>query len=172
MTTHSHTRTVRQSTTLGILSNLQIISDLQDLSEQPEDICSLDTVDTKNLSHGRGKGCKTPPAGGPPGNNPSDNDPDDDNNNQPDSAPSVDTNIDSDKLIKKVFKYLAQPPTIDSGSQAKVCEPKVYDGTDQAKLCTFFLQCMLNFQDCPSAFKTGASKIQYTISYLSGDHPF
>ena len=27
---------------------------------------------------------------------------------------------------------------------------------------------MLNFRDRPSAFKTGASKIQYAISYLSG----
>src|SRR3979490_1522995 len=47
-------------------------------------------------------------------------------------------------------------------------KPEVYDGMDQAKLHTFFLQCMLNFRDRPSAFKTGASKIQYAISYLSG----
>ena len=39
---------------------------------------------------------------------------------------------------------------------------------DQAKLCTFFLQCYINFRDRPSAFRTGSAKIQYAISYLSG----
>jgi Retrotransposon gag protein/Zinc knuckle len=52
-------------------------------------------------------------------------------------------------------------------SKAKVCEPEVYDGTDQAKLRTFFLQCYINFCDCPSAFRTGSAEIQYAISYLS-----
>jgi Retrotransposon gag protein len=52
-------------------------------------------------------------------------------------------------------------------SKAKVHEPEVYDGTDQAKLHTFFLQCYINFRDRPSAFRTGSAKIQYAISYLS-----
>ena len=30
-----------------------------------------------------------------------------------------------------------------------------------------FLQCILNFRDCPKAFTTGVAKIQYAISYLS-----
>src|SRR3979490_3146678 len=120
-------------------------------------------VDAEDLGHGRDQGRRTPPPGGPPGNGPPDDDPDDDDNNPLDDAPKVNDNIDSDDLIKKVFKRLAQPPAADTGSRAKVREPKVYDGTDQAKLRTFFLQCMLNFRDHPSAFKTGASKIQYAI---------
>src|SRR3979490_277553 len=175
MTTRSSVCVVRQPTTPATPSNLQAISGLQRLSEQPEDVQSLNTVDTKDLGHGRDQGRRTPPPGGPPGNGPPDDDPDDDdnnnnnnNNNNPDDAPNVDDNIDSDELIKKVFKCLAQPPTEDTGSQAKVREPKVYGGMDQAKLHTFFLQCMLNFRDHLSAFKTDASKIQYAISYLSG----
>ena len=78
---------------LGTPSNLQAISELRYLSEQPEGIYSLNTVDAEDLSYSRDKWCKTPLAGGPPGNDPPDNDLDDNNNNQPDDAPSVDTNI-------------------------------------------------------------------------------
>src|SRR3979490_3597051 len=168
MTTRSSVHVVRQPMTPATPSNLQAISGLRLLSEQPEDVQSINTVDAEDLGHGRDQGRRTPPPGGPPGNGPPDDDSDDNNNNPLDDAPNVDDNIDSDELIKKVFKRLAQPPAADTGSQAKVCKPEVYDGTDQAKLCTFFLQCMLNFRDHPSAFKTGASKIQYAISYLSG----
>src|SRR3979490_1309770 len=168
MTTHSSVRVVRQPTTPATPSNLQVISGLRRFSEQPEDVQSINTVDSEDLGHGRDQGHRTPPPGRPPGNGPPDYDLDDDNNNPPDDAPNVDDNINSDKLIKKVFKCLTQPPAADTGSQAKVRKPEVYNGTDQAKLHTFFLQCMLNFRDCPSAFKMGTSKIQYTISYLSG----
>src|SRR3979490_74449 len=168
MTTRSSVHVVRQPMTPATPSNLQAISGLRLLSEQPEDVQSINMVDAEDLGHGRDQGRRTPPPGGPPGNGPPDDDPDDDNNNPLDDAPNVDDNINSDELIKKVFKRLAQPPAADTGSQAKVHEPEVYDGTDQAKLRTFFLQCMLNFRDRPSAFKTGASKIQYAISYLSG----
>src|SRR3979490_1712172 len=144
MTTHSSVRVVRQPTMPATPSNLQAISHLRRLSEQPEDVQSINTVDAKDLSHGRDQGRRTPPPGGPPGNGPPDGDPDDDANNPLDDAPNVDDNIGSDELIKKVFKHLAQPPAADTGSQAKVREPEVYNGTDQAKLRTFFLQCMLN----------------------------
>src|SRR3979490_1059889 len=167
MTTRSSVRVIRQPMAPATLSNLQAISGLQQLSEQPEDVQSINMVDAEDLGHGRDQGRRTPPPGGP-GNGPPDDDPDDDNNNPLDDAHNIDDNIDSDELIKKVFKCLAQPPAADTGSRAKVHEPEVYDGTDQAKLRTFFLQCMLNFQDRLSAFKTGASKIQYAISYLSG----
>src|SRR3979490_3411125 len=167
MTTRSSVRVIRQPMAPATPSNLQAISGLRRLSEQPEDVQSINTVDAEDLGHGRDQGRRTPPPGGP-GNGPPDDDPDDDNNNPLDDAHNIDDNIDSDELIKKVFKCLAQPPAADTGSRAKVHEPEVYDGTDQAKLPTFFLQCMLNFQDRPSAFKTGASKIQYAISYLSG----
>src|SRR3979490_2435344 len=145
MTTHSSVRIVRQPMAPATPSNLHAISGLRRLSEQPEDVQSLNTVDAEDLGHGRDQGCRTPPPGRPPGNGHPDNNPDDDDINSLDDAPNVDDNIDSDELIKKVFKCLAQPPGADTGSRAKVCEPKVYNGTDQAKLCTFFLKCMLNF---------------------------
>src|SRR3979490_673860 len=145
MTTRSSVCIVRQPTTPATLSNLQAISGLRRFSEQPEDVQSINTVDSEDLGHGRDQGHRTPPPGGPPGNGPPDDDPDDNKNNPLDDAPNVDDNINSDELIKKVFKCLAQPPAADTGSQAKVREPEVYDGTDQAKLRTFFLQCMLNF---------------------------
>ena len=41
-----------------------------------------------------------------------------------------------------------------SSSRTKVCEPDTFDGTDPKKLCIFFIQCKLNFQDWPKAFWT------------------
>ena len=41
-----------------------------------------------------------------------------------------------------------------SSSHTKVREPDTFDGTDPKKLCTFFIQCELNFQDWPKAFRT------------------
>src|SRR3979490_1003323 len=149
MTTHSSVRIVRQPMAPATPSNLHAISGLRRLSEQPEDVQSLNTVDAEDLGHGRDQGCRTPPPGGLPDNGPPDDDPDDDDNNPLDDAPNVDDNIDSDELIKKVFKCLAQPQAADTGSRAQVYEPEVYDSMDQAKLCTFFLQCMLNFRDRP-----------------------
>src|SRR3979490_2225242 len=139
MTTRSSVRIVRQPTTPATPSNLQAISGLQRLSEQPEDVQSINTVDAEDLSHGRDQGRRTPPPRGAPGNGPPDDDPDDHNNNPLDNVPNIDDNIDSDELIKKVFNCLAQPPAADTGSRAKVCKPEVYDGMDQAKLHTFFL---------------------------------
>ena len=116
MTTHSSTHAGRQTTVPTTPSNLQAISDLQQLSEQPKEAHSLDTVNAKDLGHGRDQGHRTPPPGGPPGNSPPDNDLDNDGNNPLDNAPSINDNIDSDELIKKVFKHLTQPPAADAGS--------------------------------------------------------
>src|SRR3979490_3121056 len=113
MTTCSSVCIVRQPTMPATLSNLQVISGLRRLSEQPEDVQSINTVDAKDLGHSRDQGRRTPPPGGPPGNGPPDNDPDNDDNNPLDD---VDDNIDSDELIKKVFKCLTQPPAADTGS--------------------------------------------------------
>src|SRR3979490_1425085 len=109
-------RVIRQPTTPATPSNLQAISGLRQLSEQPEDVQSINMVDPEDLGHGRDQGHRTPPPGGPPGNGPPDDNLDDDDNNPLDDAPNVDDNIDSDELIKKVFKRLAQPPAADTGS--------------------------------------------------------
>ena len=42
------------------------------------------------------------------------------------------------------------------------------DGTDPKKLCTFFIQCELNFQDRPKAFRTDRAKVTFAQSYLKG----
>jgi hypothetical protein len=70
-----------------------------------------------------------------------------------------------DTLMRQVLTILANPR--QSEARAKVKELDVYDSSNQAKLRTFFLQCMLNFRDHPSAFKTGLAKVQYAISYLT-----
>ena len=50
----------------------------------------------------------------------------------------------------------------------KVCEPDTFDSTDPKKLCTFFVQCELNFHDCPKAFWTNQVKVTLAQSYLKG----
>ena len=50
----------------------------------------------------------------------------------------------------------------------KVCEPDTFDGTDPKKLRTFFVQCELNFQDWPKAFRTDQAKVTFAQSYLKG----
>ena len=125
-------------------STLQSISDQRCLSKQPEDLQSIHTPDNDLEPINKGKGREDPP----PGNNELDDDPDDD--------PQDDDKEDGKKFSKKLLLALnkpnAEPP------QAKICNPEVYDGNDQVKLHTFFLQCMLNFRDCPKAFTTGADK--------------
>ncbi|KIO14430.1 hypothetical protein M404DRAFT_121653, partial [Pisolithus tinctorius Marx 270] len=46
--------------------------------------------------------------------------------------------------------------------------PDTFDGTDPKKLHAFFIQCKLNFQDCPQAFRTNHAKVIFTQSYLKG----
>ena len=111
---------------------------LRRLSEQPEDLQSSHTPDDDELVN-KGKGWEDPPDDDEP---PPDND-------------SEDPFSDSENQGKKFFnKLLRSLDKLNTESRAKVREPKVYDGNDQAKLCTFFLQCMLNFRDRPKAFAT------------------
>ncbi|KAG6328915.1 hypothetical protein ID866_10175 [Astraeus odoratus] len=49
-----------------------------------------------------------------------------------------------------------------------VCKPNTFDGTDPKKLCTFLVQCKLNFQDHPSTFKKDHPKVIFMQSYLKG----
>ena len=78
----------------------------------------------------KGKGWEDPP----PGDNDLDDDPDDD---------PQDDDEDGKKFFKKLLLALDKP--VSEPPRAKICDPKVYNGSDQAKLHTFFLQCMLNF---------------------------
>ena len=112
-------------------STLQSISDQHRLSKQPEDLQSIHTPNDNLEPIDKGKGREDPP----PGDNELDDDPDDD--------PQDDDEEDGKKFFKKLLLTLNKP--ISEPSQAKIRDPEVYDGNDQAKLRTFFLQCMLNF---------------------------
>ena len=112
-------------------STLQSISDQRCLSEQPEDLSSIHTPDNDPEPIDKGKGWEDPPPG--------DNEPDDD----PDDDPQDDDEEDGKKFFKKLLLSLNKPSS--EPPQAKIRDPEVYNGSDQVKLCTFFLQCMLNF---------------------------
>ena len=55
-----------------------------------------------------------------------------------------------------------------SSNRSKVQEPDVFDGSNTRKLQAFLIQCQLNFNSKPQAFRTNASKVNYMISYLKG----
>ena len=132
--TRSSTRVTRPASVGPSDSNpqptsLQAVSNLRRLSEQPKDLRSSHTPDDDELVD-KGKGREDPPDDDKP---PPDNDSED---------PFSDLENQGKKFFNKLLRSLDKTNT---ESQAKVREPEVYDGNDQAKLCTFFLQCMLNF---------------------------
>ncbi|KAG6328185.1 hypothetical protein ID866_10904 [Astraeus odoratus] len=55
-----------------------------------------------------------------------------------------------------------------SSRKMRVHEPDTLNGTDLKKLCTFLVQCKLNFQDCPCIFCLNHSKVMFAQSYLKG----
>ncbi|KIN96494.1 hypothetical protein M404DRAFT_111725, partial [Pisolithus tinctorius Marx 270] len=58
--------------------------------------------------------------------------------------------------------------TGDSALKTKVREPDTFDGSDPKKLHEFLVQCELNFQDHPCAFRSDRAKVTFTQSYLKG----
>ncbi len=54
-------------------------------------------------------------------------------------------------------------------SRARVRDPDTFDGKDPEKLRTFLFQGVLNFRDRPAAFRLDSQKVNYMISYLTGD---
>ncbi|KIN97748.1 hypothetical protein M404DRAFT_32080 [Pisolithus tinctorius Marx 270] len=58
--------------------------------------------------------------------------------------------------------------TGDSAPKTKVHEPDTFDGSDPKKLCEFLVQCELNFQDRPHAFRSNRAKVTFAQSYLKG----
>ena len=164
-------------------ASLRDISEQRRLSEaQDKDVINDNdngnTLEDSQPSH-KGKERADPPSGGPSnipqdtnnprnfGGDPGDNDPDSlDDDDDPDYTPSSPTIPRTPNVLTQLLTSLTRPTTAES--KARVREPEVYDGMDQAKLRTFFLQCYINFRDHPSTFHTGSAKIQYAISYLSG----
>ncbi|KIN96352.1 hypothetical protein M404DRAFT_78891, partial [Pisolithus tinctorius Marx 270] len=52
--------------------------------------------------------------------------------------------------------------------KTKVRKPDTFDGSDPKKLREFLIQCELNFQDRPRAFRSDRAKVTFTQSYLKG----
>jgi Retrotransposon gag protein len=163
-------------------ASLQEISDQRCFSEVRDDDEAPNNGETLKDSQPSRKGKeRADPPGGEPSNIPSDtndprnfgSDPGDDNpdslddgDNDPDHVLSSTPTTHAPDALTQLLNVINRPA--NTKSKAKVRKPEVYDGTDQAKLRTFFLQCYINFRDRPSAFQTGSAKIQYAISYLYG----
>ena len=164
-------------TSLRAISKQRCLSEARD-EDVINDNDNGNTLEDSQPSR-KGKGRAEPPSGEPSnlpqdtndprnfGGDPGDDDPassgDGDDPYYTPSSPTIPCTPDA---LAQLLTSLTRPATAES--KARVREPEVYDGTDQAKLCTFFLQCYINFRDRPSAFHTGSAKIQYAISYLSG----
>ncbi|KIO13221.1 hypothetical protein M404DRAFT_122178, partial [Pisolithus tinctorius Marx 270] len=58
--------------------------------------------------------------------------------------------------------------TGDSAPKTKVRKPDTFDGSDPKKLHEFLVQCELNFQDRPRAFRSNRAKVTFAQSYLKG----
>src|SRR5882724_10077342 len=56
----------------------------------------------------------------------------------------------------------------NNSSKPKLREPDPFNGSDSCKLCTFILQCKLNFRDCKELFEDDANKVNDVLSYLKG----
>ncbi|KIO00537.1 hypothetical protein M404DRAFT_152594 [Pisolithus tinctorius Marx 270] len=107
------------------------------------------------------------PSNDPDDNGPSDNDPEDDLDfPDPDTEPTI-TVLDNLASAIKLLAHNART-TPESSSRTKLREPDTFDGTDPKKLCTFFIQCELNFQDRPRAFRTDHAKVIFAQLYLKG----
>ena len=114
---------------------------------------------------------------GPDGDDPSVNDPEPHNDDDDEEGEPLDSLPGQDDAGMIIFNNLSI--TIDrlvcsarssnsSSSCTKVHEPDTFDGTDPKKLCTFFVQCKLNFQDWLKAFRTNRVKVTFAQSYLKG----
>ena len=53
-------------------------------------------------------------------------------------------------------------------SKVKLRDPNAFDGSDPRKLCTFLLQCKLNFRDRRYNFQDNSTKVSYVLSFLKG----
>src|SRR5882724_7594168 len=89
-------------------------------------------------------------------------DPVDDETLEPTSVPTT-QDQEASTFIKAVGMIIKGN---DSGSKPKLWEPDPFDGSDSQKLCTFILQCKLNFQDHPDMFKSDTDKANYILSHL------
>ena len=121
-----------------------------------------------------GPGDDGPDGNDPDGNDPGNDDPEPHDDDDDEEGEPIDGLPGQDDTGMIIFNNLSI--TIDrlahsarsSLSCTKVHEPDTFDSTDPKKLCTFFIQCKLNFQDRPKAFQTDRAKVTFAQSYLKG----
>src|SRR6266481_7807276 len=53
-------------------------------------------------------------------------------------------------------------------NKVKLWDPNPFDRSDTRKLCTFILQCKLNFQYRSDLFQDDTMKVNYMLSYIKG----
>ncbi|EGO28341.1 hypothetical protein SERLADRAFT_405920 [Serpula lacrymans var. lacrymans S7.9] len=53
-------------------------------------------------------------------------------------------------------------------ARTKIKELDTFNGFDPQKICSFIVQCQLNFNNCLGAFRTDRANINYAISFLKG----
>src|SRR5882724_11623930 len=72
------------------------------------------------------------------------------------------------KAFAKAIDKIVKANYGSSKSKPKLWEPDPFDGSDSRKLCTFILQCKLNFRDRPDQFQDDTTKVNYILSHLKG----
>src|SRR5882724_4324415 len=77
------------------------------------------------------------------------------------------TNLEA-KAFTKAINKIVKANYSSSKSKLKLREPDPFDGSDSHKLCTFILQCKLNFRNCPHQFQYNTRKVNYILSHLKG----
>src|SRR5882724_3867842 len=72
------------------------------------------------------------------------------------------------KAFAKAIDKIVKANYSSSKSKPKLREPNPFDGSNSQKLCTFILQCKLNFRDRPDQFQDDTTKVNYILSHLKG----
>ena len=105
--------------------------------------------------------------GDPAGDNP------DDNENPFRDDPSEEEPIEPILALAHAINTLTQDVCRvhrddETSGRTKLRKPDQFNGTDPKKLRAFLIQCELNFQDRPRAFRTDRAKVTFAQSYLKG----
>ena len=67
-----------------------------------------------------------------------------------------------------MLAHNAQRNSESSSLHTSIHKPDTFNGTDPMKLCTFLVQCELNFQDRQRAFNVDQAKVTFVQLYLKG----
>src|ERR1700731_812562 len=77
-------------------------------------------------------------------------------------------NSDVPPNLADAINTLAESARDKGPARARVREPEPFYGSDACKLCSFLLQCKLNFRDHPKNFPQDSDRVIFTVSFLKG----